>query len=245
MVPPAPGRLSTIICWPSCWPTLSNTMRVTMSVTPDAPNGTMMRIGRVGQSAARAAPSGSRSSGAARSEAETDRRVVCMAFPRVEQVAFAAEFTARGRAINPHLRMSAAPICPVFAVAARIDSSQRQQSSRGSARDEIIRGGTPRRVRRRQPQGDLLRRHRGRRVQDRRRAGRLAQPVRPPAGPGVPGPHLRQGRGADRRQWAHPHDAIQRNRKAHRLPLARLGVQPRPASIPAIPRRACARRRSR
>src|SRR5262249_31089938 len=86
-------------CCPSCCPTLSNTMRVTMSVTPDAPNGTMMRTGRVGQSAARAAPSGS-STSAASSAAEMFRTVVRIASPLEELAVLAAECTPRSPLIN-------------------------------------------------------------------------------------------------------------------------------------------------
>src|SRR6185295_15070408 len=52
MVPPAPGRLSMMIGWPSCLESCSNTMRAVMSLALPAANGMMAVIGRVGQDCA-------------------------------------------------------------------------------------------------------------------------------------------------------------------------------------------------
>src|SRR5262245_56710412 len=53
MVAPPPGRFATIIDWPSCAETDSNTMRGMTSVALPAVNGTITRIGLVGQDCAR------------------------------------------------------------------------------------------------------------------------------------------------------------------------------------------------
>ena len=48
MLPPAPGRLSTITGWPSFLPSCSPTTRATMSLAPPAAKVTIMRIGLSG-----------------------------------------------------------------------------------------------------------------------------------------------------------------------------------------------------
>ncbi|MNR10142.1 hypothetical protein D3C85_1263770 [compost metagenome] len=45
MAPPAPGRLSTTICWPMLAPTFWAMARASRSVAPLAGNGTISRIG--------------------------------------------------------------------------------------------------------------------------------------------------------------------------------------------------------
>src|SRR5262245_28437654 len=49
MVPPAPGRFSTTIGWPTCFDTCSSTMRPTMSFAAPAANGTIAWMVRSGQ----------------------------------------------------------------------------------------------------------------------------------------------------------------------------------------------------
>ena len=49
IVPPAPGRFSTTMLWPSCGARYSNTARGMMSVVLPAPTGTITRSGFVGQ----------------------------------------------------------------------------------------------------------------------------------------------------------------------------------------------------
>ena len=51
MLPPAPGRLSTITCWPSRSPSLGATMRTVASDEPPGGKVTIMRIGLAGQAA--------------------------------------------------------------------------------------------------------------------------------------------------------------------------------------------------
>src|SRR5688572_33371524 len=48
MRPPAPPRLSAIICWPSAGESFSAMRRATVSVPPPGAFGTMMRMGLVG-----------------------------------------------------------------------------------------------------------------------------------------------------------------------------------------------------
>src|SRR4051812_47760011 len=48
MLPPAPGRLSTITCWPSAALIGAATKRAMVSPPPPAEDPTMMRIGLVG-----------------------------------------------------------------------------------------------------------------------------------------------------------------------------------------------------
>src|SRR5574340_173919 len=48
MVPPAPPRLSTMICWPRISPSLGVKMRPMISVLPPGANGMTMRTGLVG-----------------------------------------------------------------------------------------------------------------------------------------------------------------------------------------------------
>ena len=55
MVPPAPGRFSTTMVWPSCGESCSNTTRGMMSVVLPAPTGTITRSGFAGQVSAPAA----------------------------------------------------------------------------------------------------------------------------------------------------------------------------------------------
>jgi len=52
IVPPAPMRFSMTIGWPSCFCTSAKTVRGMMSVALPGVNGTIARIGRVGQSSA-------------------------------------------------------------------------------------------------------------------------------------------------------------------------------------------------
>src|SRR4051812_23229932 len=52
MVPPAPGRFSTMAAWPSCLPTCSITTRARISLALPAPSGTITLMVRVGQSCA-------------------------------------------------------------------------------------------------------------------------------------------------------------------------------------------------
>src|SRR5689334_11807944 len=54
MLPAAPGRFSTITCWPSALPSCSAVTRARMSVDCPAGKGTMMRSGLVGHAWARA-----------------------------------------------------------------------------------------------------------------------------------------------------------------------------------------------
>src|SRR5262245_19867961 len=56
VVPPAPTRFSTTTAWPRISDSGWATMRAAMSVPPPAPNPTIRRIGRVGQSCACARP---------------------------------------------------------------------------------------------------------------------------------------------------------------------------------------------
>src|SRR5690348_11354173 len=51
MVPPAPGRFSTMIGWPSCLASRSRTVRATMSVAAPAANGTTALMGLAGHGA--------------------------------------------------------------------------------------------------------------------------------------------------------------------------------------------------
>ena len=44
MVPPAPGRFSTITLRPSAWPSSALIERAIVSCTAPAPNGTTMRV---------------------------------------------------------------------------------------------------------------------------------------------------------------------------------------------------------
>jgi len=48
MVPPAPPRLSTTICWPSDAVSWSATLRAITVVLPPGGNGTISVIGRLG-----------------------------------------------------------------------------------------------------------------------------------------------------------------------------------------------------
>ena len=54
-MPPAPGMLSTMTCWPSSSVIRGERMRATTSIGPPAANGTTTVGGRVGQSCAGAA----------------------------------------------------------------------------------------------------------------------------------------------------------------------------------------------
>src|SRR3954468_24624270 len=56
MLPPAPGRLSTITCWPSAALIGAATRRAMISPPPPAEDPTMMRIGLVGYACAHAVP---------------------------------------------------------------------------------------------------------------------------------------------------------------------------------------------
>src|SRR3989344_4811528 len=49
MLVEAPGRLSTMICWPSVWRMASATVRASTSVPPPAGYGTTQRRGLPGQ----------------------------------------------------------------------------------------------------------------------------------------------------------------------------------------------------
>ena len=49
---PAPGRFSTITCWPHISVSFGPIVRASASVALPAPNGTMMRIGLVGKDCA-------------------------------------------------------------------------------------------------------------------------------------------------------------------------------------------------
>src|SRR5215470_15027545 len=87
MMPPAPGRCSTMKGWPRLAPSLSATMRANRSAVPAAENGTTILTGRVGQdSAARAgsaivhAPN-SRSAPAAANAAAMRRLVAAVIAP--------------------------------------------------------------------------------------------------------------------------------------------------------------------
>src|SRR5262245_8288374 len=55
IVPPAPGRFSTITGWPSCAVSFSATVRAMMSVALPGVKGTVTRIGLAGQGCAHAA----------------------------------------------------------------------------------------------------------------------------------------------------------------------------------------------
>ena len=48
IIVPAPGRLSTMTCWPSRSVSLGARMRAMMSVPPPAEDGTTMRTGLAG-----------------------------------------------------------------------------------------------------------------------------------------------------------------------------------------------------
>src|SRR6476620_7880070 len=48
MVPPAPGRMSTIICWPHFWVSFWPTVRDATSLGPPAANPTSRRMGFAG-----------------------------------------------------------------------------------------------------------------------------------------------------------------------------------------------------
>ena len=52
MTPPAPGRFSTIIAWPSCGAIASASTRAEPSAGPPGGNGTMMRTVRTGHASA-------------------------------------------------------------------------------------------------------------------------------------------------------------------------------------------------
>src|SRR5262249_43433025 len=56
MVPPAPGRISTTMCWAKPFAISLARMRATTSPLPPAGYGTTRRNGRVGKSAPAAAP---------------------------------------------------------------------------------------------------------------------------------------------------------------------------------------------
>src|SRR5450756_2791227 len=49
---PAPGRLSTTICWPKVSPSFWASMRATRSEDPPAGNGAIIRIGLIGYACA-------------------------------------------------------------------------------------------------------------------------------------------------------------------------------------------------
>src|SRR3954469_2846664 len=53
-MPPAPGMLSTTICWPSASVNLGAMVRVVMSATPPGPKGSTIRIGLFGYDCAAA-----------------------------------------------------------------------------------------------------------------------------------------------------------------------------------------------
>ena len=54
VMPPPPGTFSMMICWPSVSPSAGCRMRASVSIGPPAANGTIMVIGRFGQSCAAA-----------------------------------------------------------------------------------------------------------------------------------------------------------------------------------------------
>src|SRR5258706_11533584 len=57
MLPLCPGRLSSTMRWPSTSPSLGEMMRIVVSVPPPGADGTMIRTGRSGYSAANTAGS--------------------------------------------------------------------------------------------------------------------------------------------------------------------------------------------
>src|SRR4051812_28711785 len=83
MLPLAPGRFSTITCWPSRRPSGSATTRALLSATPPGAKGTMMRIGFAGQSSECAGPAASNVS--ARKNATDRERTGLISLARDEQ----------------------------------------------------------------------------------------------------------------------------------------------------------------
>src|SRR5690349_10916674 len=85
MVLPAPGRFSTTICWPSARVSRTPMTRQMMSGVPPAACVTIILIGRVGQSSARASwrasPAPPASAASAPTTRMTVRLVECFIFP--------------------------------------------------------------------------------------------------------------------------------------------------------------------
>src|SRR3990167_6955799 len=80
MLVEAPGRLSTMICWPSVWRMASATVRASTSVPPPAGYGTTQRRGWSGQAACWARAQGA--AVVAPAAARADKRVLrCMGLP--------------------------------------------------------------------------------------------------------------------------------------------------------------------
>src|ERR1700682_1520396 len=84
MVPPAPGRMSTMICWPhfcvSFWPTV----RDATSLGPPAANPTSRRMGLAGYCCAHAAELIATS--AAAHDAERVSHILILYFPGAQQL---------------------------------------------------------------------------------------------------------------------------------------------------------------
>src|SRR5512143_2468623 len=73
MLPPAPGRLSTMTCCPHASVSFCPTSRARMSVAPPGGNGTTIRIGLVGYAGA-CAPAGGTIADRAASRASSETR---------------------------------------------------------------------------------------------------------------------------------------------------------------------------